>query len=285
MVDYKKDIRKKEVQHALFELWNTQIYNLSDSINLPETLQEVEEFSDKVCHFDLCWDKFKAVLRQEAIRVGLTVSEEVGLVKIIGSKSGFIVFELKTFDGDLSDYPIDYEDLDGMTKTEALDYLSNLPDDIEEFKYVELSFGEIASNLIISDYPEKNLLESLFKCYQKEEKVIDEAIKRAELKIHKEDTQRAMSDGSYKQIKNALHELGWTGKFSVEHGDDGCVLMILLKEGGVAHCTGNVESIIRQLPKFVKFCDNYPIVDNANAFQVRTQNIKDIAWKTIIKVI
>lgn len=278
-----------EIKNAIWTLFKPTINTFSKFLSEPMYLQEVEDFSEEVFHFDENWYKFQLNLQKLAKEHGLKAVISDDSIKLLSEGCVSVTFTIHTYEPDPDSLDIDFSELDGMSREDAIAYLEALPSSIEPFHYVTLELDNsqmqgIYNNnvMVITEYPDDDMLNNLLDCFAKESDVIAEV----EKKLKKRETQliekQLNKEVETAMIVEGLKNLGWTGQFVVEAGYSGFVLMIRLDFNQAARIGGTPEEIIKDLPNFLAFCTDYPHVENPQAYFVRTRNVNLTEWSTII---
>lgn len=277
-----------EIRNAIWVLFSPAINAFTKLLSEPMYLQEVEDFSEEVFHFDECWYKFQLNLQELAATHGLKAVISDESIEIVGEGCVSVTFTIHTYEPDPDSLDIDFSELDGMGKEDAIAYLEELPSSIEPFQYVTLELDNsrkegIYNNnvMVITEYPDDDMLNNLLDCFAKESDVIDEVKK----KLKRQETQLAErqlnKEVGTAMIVEGLKTLGWSGQFVVEAGYSGFVLMIRLESNQAARTGGTPKEIVKDLPNFLAFCKDYPHVGNPQAYFVRTRNVNLTEWNTI----
>lgn len=277
-----------EIRNAIWVLFSPAINAFTKLLSEPMYLQEVEDFSEDVFHFDEYWYKFQLNLQKLAATHGLKAVISDESIEIVGEGCVSVTFTNHTYEPDPDSLDIDFSELDGMGKEDAIAYLEEIPSSIEPFQYVTLELDNsrkegIYNNnvMVITEYPDDDMLNNLLDCFAKESNVIAEV----EKKLKRQETQFTESqlnkEVGIAMIVEGLKTFGWSGQFVVEAGYSGFVLMIRLGFNQAARTGGTPEEIVNDLPNFLAFCKDYPHVENPQAYFVRTRNVNQTEWNTI----
>ncbi len=267
-------LNDREVNNAIGALFLPVLNAFSRYSPLPLYLQEVETFSRVAEHFDERWYRFSQELQSFAAERGVKTVVKDYSVELFGPEYASVTFTVCNLEEDTDLLEIDFSELEGMTRDEAIDYLEGLPSEVEPFWYVEVDLSNFKTSYQITDnvvtvYPDREMLSKLFDCFDNELKAIEEAERKVE-KEHAELVASGLeSEIATTAIVEGLKSLGWTGKYVVEPGYAGSTLMILLSSGCAARIWGTADEIVRSLPDFLSFCKNYPDVENLEAYLVR----------------
>lgn len=148
--------------------------------------------------------------------------------------------------------------------------------DLSNFK----TYNRLTGN-VVTAYPDREMLNKLFDCFDNEVKAIEDAELEAEM-AHAELVKSNLdSIVGTTTIVEGLKSLGWTGKYVVEKGYSGFILMIRLLFNRAARIGGSPEEIVKNLPEFLSFCKHYPLVENPKVYFVRTQRNNSTNWESI----
>lgn len=275
-----------EIHNAIAALFKPALDAFSTNTTGPMYLQDVEDFSKEVMHFDEYWYRFSRELQNLAEERGVKIRVRDDMIELNGTEYASVTFTLCDIEEDADSFEIDFSELEGMTRDEAIEYLEDLPSDIQPFWYVEVDLSNFKSctpitSKVVTAYPDKEILSKLFDCFDNETKVIEEAELKAEM-VHAELIKRdADNFAGTTTIVEGLKSLGWTGKFVVEKGYSSFILMIRLQFNQAARIGGSPEEIVNKLPDFLSFCKDYPHVENPKAYFVRTQRSDSTNWVSL----
>lgn len=277
-----------EIHNAIWALFNPAINAFTKLHSEPMYLQEVEDFSEEVFHFDECWYKFQLNLQKLAVTHGIYSAISDGSIQLVGEGCVSVTFTIHTYEPDPDSLDIDFSELEGMGREDAIAYLEALPSGIEPFQYVTLELDnsrmdEIYNNnvMVITEYPNDDILSNLLDCFAKESDVIakvEKKLKRQETQLFEKQLNKIVGTA---MIVEGLKKLGWSGQFVVEAGYSGFVLMIRLGFNHAARIGGTPEEIVKDLPNFLDFCNDYPHVENPHAYFVRTRKVNLTEWSSL----
>lgn len=275
-----------EIKNTIGALFTPILETFSKYSTGPTYLQDVDDFSKEVLHFDEYWHRFSKELLSIAEERGVRIVVKDEMIELKGSGCAALTFTLCNIENDADSLEIDFSELDGMTRDEAIEYLEDLPSYIEPFWYVMVdlsnfdTYDYITTN-VITVYPNRDILSKLFDCFDNELKAIEYAERKAEM-AHAELVKSDIDNmAGTRAIVEGLKALGWTGKYVVEKGYSGFILMIRWPFNQAARISGSPEEIVKNLPDFLSFCKDYPLVENPKAYFVRTQRNDSINWQSI----
>lgn len=296
-----------KVTEALLSLWRPIV---GCGFRGPDYSDDRQILIDEALHFDdELWEKLVIDIKQKLSGIAqIEVEYDSVSIYLPDVKDFSINFELNSFNGEDYNDVFDSEDLDGMSREEAIEYLSDI-EELPSFDYVEVSAGTSVNSAvwIIEDDNFPDLLNSIAEGVQRTPDVFKETNKNVTIELQKKaEKQREIENNNRErkmeeerllaefasQVKSALMVAGWSGKYRIGRTYaffllslqltpfDECRYMGTTQDDVISKIDGLVS--IANLYKSLKIDGNCHILNSAkdNLFNVRD---KSAVWRDVSK--
>lgn len=294
-----------KVGEALLQLWMpiAESFGIQDIVI--NDIDDRKRLLDETLHFDNDqWDHLVDLFEKSVGDIAnvWSTSNELRL-SIDGIKHFSITVSREPYD---ADEDIDGSEIDGMTREDAIDYLTDL-DEIPSFEYarIEIFTGSHCMQRLVGVQDDENdfsgIIFPIVNGLAKTPEIFREAIRTASielqqkaekqreidnrLKARNEERERMLADFTA-QIESALAEAGWNGKYSVSMNFDNFVLSLRLSSFDECRYESPIQSdIIAKIGELVNFANAYRSLKIAGGTpilhgnQVRTATWSDIPGK------
>ena len=182
-------------------------------------------------------------------------------------------FGLSDFSADMQSEDnngFDYSDLDGMSRDEAIDYLSSLPEevsiDVEPFNYVWVSLqGDsldhtytCALNAMVNSSSLTRFCKKVLTTFASFPGVYEKAKEEIQQKEEQKQSEASELKALAESLKPVLRANGWNGEFCVVPFTKD-LYKLYIRTGAVSanYCTDTIENIKGRIPQLIEIAKQY----------------------------
>lgn len=289
-----------KVSEALMSLWRPIV---GCGFRGPDNCDDRQMLIDEALHFDdELWEQLVTLIKQKLDGIAqIEVESDSVSIYLPDVKDFSINFELTSFDGDDYNDDFDADDLDGMSREEAIDYLSDI-EELPSFDYVVVgAVTSVNSALwVIEDDNFPDLLNSIAEGLQKTPDIYKTTIKEASVELQKKADEQLAVQERIKANRDAeerdlaeledmvmpkLIEAEWHRPFRV--GMNFGFYVLSLKLSVDAECryeSPNKADVTARVGELVHFANSYLSLKVENRKVILTGNQVRVAdWKEIMK--
>lgn len=193
------------------------------------------------------------------------------------------------------DEDFDYSEIDGMSKEDAIEYLTESleydeTDEVPEVEYVCVSINPLPLNLnwsaALIPTPNSTDLQNFINQIKDTFRKIPDVLAIEDEKLNAEDLMKQEYEQRLnivaESLRPVLSENGWEGQFCIEHfTKDIYKLYIKVDNISSLSCRGNTEEIKLSIPKLIQLAHQYMALMSelgSNFFIGRGSQTKDLKW-------
>ena len=300
-MDYRKDFAYKQ---ALTQLLSELFSDNQHLMDIPETSEDIDdalEFTEEVTTYSK--DMWANLVEEFQNIDGFEISSDDNTITLqfinesihsSVTKNLTLCFSYTQYSYEL-DEDFDYSEIDGMSKEEAIEYLTESLYSVEtaevpDVEYVCVSINSLPLNLnwsaalipIPNSEDMQDFINQIKDTFRKIPDVLaieDEKLNAEELK-RQEDKQR-LNDVA-ESLRPVLSENGWEGQFCIEHFTKD-IYKLYIRVGNIStlSCRGNTDEIKSSIPKLIQLAHQYVALMSelgSNFVIGRGIQTKDLKW-------
>ncbi len=306
--------REYEYRKALRELFG-KLFTKNDLIDIPEPEDGVEaalEYCEEVTKYnESMWAAFLDEAQHDTAEIQTSVDSELRMLTHKLREDFFkpsfyddlqINFSLATYVYETPEEEFDFGVLDGMSRDEAIDYLSQsaeISDDVEvpEVEYLHISSTSLFApfNLCAAVKPLPNTKEmaALINCVKETLIKIPEVLAKVDEEIKAKEDEEKKKEEAIKEIEEnfraALTAAGWDGKYCVVHFTKDLYKLYLRIGIKKAYCLcATISEIETKIPRLVQVTKKYIFFMNQLSelgkegfASGQSDYIKDLHWNKL----
>ncbi|MCM1071427.1 MAG: hypothetical protein NC301_08615 [Bacteroides sp.] len=301
--------REYEYGKALRELFG-KLFTDNDLIDIPEPVDGVEaalEYCEAVTRYNEgMWAAFLDEARQDTAEIQTSIDREQRMLTLKLREDFFkpsfyddlqINFILATYAYEKPEEEFDFGELDGMSRDEAIDYLSQsveIPDDVEvpEVEYLHISSSSLFApfNLYaaVKPLPNTHEMASLINHVKETLLKIPEVLAKVDEEIKAKEDEEKKKEDAIKEIEEnlrpALIAAGWEGEFCVIHfTKDLYKLYLRVGVKQAYNVCATIDDILDRIPNIVQISKAYmdlmsQLADLGKEGFAQSEGIKEMRW-------
>lgn len=303
--------REYEYKNALRELFS-ELFSDEALICIPESDESIEtalEFSEEVTQYEeSMWASFLNEMQRYNTEVQTSYNSEEEMLILRLSEDFFnptfyndlqICFSLTTYSYEKFKEEFDFCELDGMSREEAIDYLSKsvgISDDVgaPEVEYLQISSSSLFESFelyaAVRPLPNTTEMASLINHVNESLLKIPEVLAKVDEKIKSQEDEEKKKEEAIKDIEELLRptliDAGWEGEFCVIHfTKDLYKLFLRTGYSSAYNYLGTLTQIIEHVPILIKNAEMYKDLMNRlselseQGFGiVRSDQIQSMKW-------
>lgn len=303
--------KESAYRSALRELFG-ELFSDNDLISIPEPDDGIEaafEFSEEVTRYnESMWASFLNQMQQDTAEIQTYYNSELGALGLKLSEDFFkppfyndlqISFSLLTYSYEKPEEEFDYGELDGMSRDEAIDYLSKsaeISDDVEvpEVEYLHISstslFAPFELYAAVKPLPNTKEMAALISRVKETLLKIPEVLAKVDDEIKAKEDEEKKKEEAIKEIEEnfrpVLIAAGWEGEFCVIHfTKDLYKLYLRVGVKKAYYVCATISEIETKIPQLVQETKKYIYLMNQlselgkDGFgSGQSDYIKDIHW-------
>lgn len=234
--------REYAYRNALRELFG-ELFSDNDLISIPEPDDGIEaafEFSEEVTQYnESMWASFLNQMQQDTAEIKTSYNSELRALVLKLSEDFFkppfyndlqIGFSLSTYSYEKPEEEFDYGELDGMSRDEAIDYLSQSVEVSEDVEVQKVEYLHISSTSLFAPFelyaavkplPNTKEMAALINSVKETLLKIPEVLATVDEEIKAKEYEEKKKEEAIKEIEEnlrpALTAAGWNGEFCVVH--------------------------------------------------------------------
>lgn len=269
--------------NALRELFG-DLFSDNDLISIPDPEEGIEaalEFCEEATQYnESMWASFLNEMKQNTAEIEVSYNSELGVLKLKLREDVFkppfyndlqISFSLTTYSYKKLEEEFDYGELDGMSRDEAIDYLSqsaDISDDVEipEVEYLHISstslFAPFELYAAVKPLPNTKGMASLINHVKETLLKIPEVLAKVDEEIKAKEDEEKKKEEAIKEIEEnfrpALTAAGWDGEYCVVHfTKDLYKLYLRIGIKKAYYLCATISEIEKKIPKLVQVTKKY----------------------------
>lgn len=280
--------RESEYINALQELFR-ELFSDDSLIDIPEPEEGIEaalEFCEEVTQYNEdMWAAFLKEAQQDTAEIESTFNQELGILTFKLREDFYkppfyndlqISFSLVTYAYEKPEEEFDYDELDGMSREEAIDYLSqsiDVSDDIEvpEVGYLNISSSSLFARFNLSapvqPLPNTEEMAALINHAKETLLKIPEVLAKVDEEIKAKEDEEKKKAEAIKEIEDrlrpALTAACWYGEFCVVHfTKDLYKLYLRIGTKKAYYVCATISEIEKKIPQLVQATKKYVYLMN-----------------------
>ena len=297
--------------NALRELFG-ELFSDNDLISIPEPDDGIEaafEFSEEVTRYnESMWASFLNEMKQYPAEIEASYNSELGVLKLKLREDFFkppfyndlqICFSLSTYSYKKTEEEFDYGELDGMSRDEAIDYLSQSVEVSEDVEVPEVEYLHISSTSLFAPFelyaavkplPNTKEMAALINSVKETLLKIPEVLAKVDEEIKAKEYEEKKKEEAIKEIEEnfrpALAAAGWDGEYCVVHfTKDFYKLYLRIGIRKAYYLCATIREIEKKIPQLVQVTRKYLYLMNQlselgkEGFgSAQSDGIKEMRW-------